>query len=99
MFEVDAKEDNTWFVYNSAALKGWRAFSGSREVPIKRANPGFMGIKLNKGKHLVWMEYRPVSLFIGLTVTLAGWIMVALYLLRRPRLTRVAEKGTQLQTQ
>jgi hypothetical protein len=45
------------------------------------------------------MEYRPVSLFMGLTVTLAGWIMVALYLLRHPRLTRVAEKGTQLQTQ
>jgi uncharacterized membrane protein YfhO len=99
MFEIDAKEDNTWFVYNSAALKGWRAFSGTREVPIKRANLGFMGIKLNKGKHLVLMEYRPVSLFMGLTVTLAGWIMVALYLLRHPRLTRVAEKGTQLQTQ
>ena len=82
MFEIDAKEDNTWFVYNSAALKGWRAFSGSKEVPIRKANLGFMGIKLNKGQHLVWMEYRPVSLFIGLTVTLGGWIMVTIYLLR-----------------
>ena len=48
------------------------ARGGSKEVPIKRANLGFMGIKLNKGQHLVWMEYRPISLFIGLTVTLGG---------------------------
>ena len=94
MFEIDAKEDNTWFVYNSAALKGWRAFSGSKDVPIKRANLGFMGIKLNKGRHLVWMEYRPVSLFIGLTVTLGGWIIVTIYLLRHPTFTMVPEKAT-----
>ena len=88
MFEVEAKEDNTWFVYNSAALKGWRAFSGSSEVPIRKANLGFMGIKLNKGKHMIWMEYRPVSLFIGFFVTMGGWIMVTFFLLRYPILPK-----------
>ena len=91
MFEVEAKEDNTWFVYNSAALKGWRAFSGSSEVPIRKANLGFMGIKLNKGKHMIWMEYRPVSLFIGFFVTTGGWIMVTFFLLRYS----VFNKGTE----
>jgi hypothetical protein len=91
MFEVEAKEDNTWFVYNSAALKGWRAFSGSSEVPIRKANLGFMGIKLNKGKHMIWMEYRPVSLFIGFFVTIGGWIMVTFFLLRYS----VFNKGTE----
>ena len=53
-----------------------------QDIPKKIIIIKFMGIKLNKGKHLVWMEYRPVSLFIGLTVTLGGWIMVTIYLLR-----------------
>jgi len=98
MFEVDAKEDNTWFVYNSAALKGWRAFNGSHEIPIRKANLGFMGVKLDKGKHLIWMEYRPVSLFVGVIMTLGGWIVVTFFLLRESKFFIVAEGAKPLHT-
>ena len=91
MFEVDAKEDDTWFIYNSAALKGWRAFNGSKEIPIRKANLGFIGIKLNKGKHRIWMEYRPVSLFVGFFITVGGWVIVTFFLFRYS----VFNKGTE----
>jgi hypothetical protein len=91
MFEVDAKEDDTWFIYNSAALKGWRAFSSSKEIPIRKANLGFIGIKLNKGKHRIWMEYRPVSLFVGFFITVGGWVIVTFFLFRYS----VFNKGTE----
>ena len=76
VFDVDCKEEHCWFVYNSAFLKGWRAFSGSEELSIHKANLGFIGVKLNKGKHLLWMDYRPVSRDIGLILTLVGWLLV-----------------------
>jgi len=76
VFDVDCKEDHCWLVYNSAALNGWKAYSGSERLQIHKANLGFIGLKLEKGKRLVWLEYAPLSLVIGLLVTLTGWIFV-----------------------
>ena len=76
VFDVDCKEDHCWLGYNSAALNGWKAYSGSERLQIHKANLGFIGLKLEKGKQLVWLEYAPFSLVIGLLVTLTGWIFV-----------------------
>ena len=81
VFDVDCKEDNCWFIYNSAALKGWKAFSGSQPLPIHKANLGFIGLKLNPGKHFVWLEYRPFSSTLGFMVTFGGWMGVFLFLI------------------
>lgn len=74
IFEVDCKQESCWIVYNVAALKGWKAFSYTKELPIYKANMGFIGVELKKGKHFLWMEYHPTSYYIGLFVTLLGWI-------------------------
>ncbi|MBU0477567.1 YfhO family protein [bacterium] len=81
VFEVECGKDNSWFVYNTAALKGWRAFLGAKEIQIHKANLGFIGVKLNKGKHFLWMEYKPLSSNIGFVVTFLGWILVFLCLI------------------
>jgi uncharacterized membrane protein YfhO len=75
-FEVNCEEDNCWFIYNTAALGGWKAFSGSTRLPIHKANLGFIGVKLNKGKHFVWMEYRPAIRDISFILMAAAWITV-----------------------
>ena len=82
VFEVDAQEDDTWLVYNTAALEGWKAFSDQKELPIRKANLGFIGVKLTKGEHLVWMEYRPFSFFAGLVITLIGWVFTMACIVR-----------------
>lgn len=89
VFDVDCTDESCWLVYNSAVLKGWEAFSGSTRLPIYTANMGFVGLKLNKGKHFVWMEYRPFSLPLSFMVMLAGWISVlAIILFDGPRIAR-----------
>ena len=42
VFEVDCLEDLCWLVYNSAALNGWKAYSGSKELLVHKAYLGFM---------------------------------------------------------
>ncbi|SVB88525.1 uncharacterized protein METZ01_LOCUS241379, partial [marine metagenome] len=75
VFNVDCKEEHCWLVYNSAALKGWQAYSGSQRLSIQNANLGFIGVKLERGTHFVWMEFSPVEPVIGLIVTCGGWIL------------------------
>ena len=76
VFDVDCQDEQCWFVYNTTVLNGWKAYSGSKELLVHKANLGFIGLKLEKGKQLVWLEYAPLSLVIGLLVTLTGWIFV-----------------------
>ena len=76
VFDVDCQDEQCWFVYNTTVLNGWKAYSGSKELLVHKANLGFIGLKLEKGKQLVWLEYAPFSLVIGLLVTLTGWIFV-----------------------
>ena len=77
-FNVDCEEPSCWFIYNTAALRGWRAYSGLKSLPIKKANLGFIGLKLNHGKHFLWMEYQSLAPIIGLVLTTFGWIFVFL---------------------
>ena len=74
VFDVDCKEDHCWMIYNSAALNGWKAYSGSERLQIHKANLGFIGVKLDRGQHFVWMEYQPWLSTIGLLIALSGWI-------------------------
>lgn len=83
VFDVNCEDDHCWFVYNTAALKGWRAFSGSTSLPIHKANLGFIGLQLNKGKHFVWMEYRPVERDISFIAMTLAWIIVLSILIFR----------------
>ena len=39
-----------------------------------KANLGFIGVKLDRGQHFVWMEYQPWLPTIGLLIVLSGWI-------------------------
>lgn len=76
VFDVDCDDDNCWFVYNTAALRGWQAFSGSTQLAIHKANLGFIGVKLSKGKHFVWMEYRPDIRDLSFISMATAWIVV-----------------------
>lgn len=76
VFDVDCADENCWMIYNTAALKGWEAFSGSTPIPIHKANLGFIGVKLSKGKHFVWMEYRPTIRNASFIIMVVAWILV-----------------------
>jgi hypothetical protein len=66
---------------------GWRAFIDGVEAPIHRANFAFRAVPVPGGRHEVVFEYRPASVRIGLAVSAASALVVALLLVvgRRPR--------------
>jgi hypothetical protein len=86
VFNVDCKDDHCWLIYNTAALNGWKAYSGSEKLKIYKANLGFVGVKLDRGQHFIWMEYQPWLPTIGLLIALSGWIFTLVQIIVRPKL-------------
>jgi hypothetical protein len=76
VFDVACQDEYCWFVYNTTFLNGWNAYSGSKKLAIHKANLGFIGLKLKKGQHFVWLEYAPLSLIVGFLLVLSGWFFV-----------------------
>jgi hypothetical protein len=69
---------------------GWRARVDHRPAGIYQVNGAMRGVAVPGGKHNITMRYRPVSVYLGAALTLAG-ILGALgwagFALRAPRLT------------
>lgn len=59
---------------------GWKAFIDGAETEIYRANHGFRGIVVPKGKHKIEFIYKPESFFISkyLSLTFSSLIMLGL---------------------
>ncbi len=67
---------DAWIVVSQAAWKGWRAFDGGKEIPVRIANHSFLAIRLGRGKHEVALVYRPHSFVIGRAITIVTFIGV-----------------------
>jgi len=64
---------DTWY-------PGWRATVNGRSVPIVPVDGLFRGVALEEGEHEVTFEYRPLSLRIGMTITVLSAFLVLFYL-------------------
>jgi hypothetical protein len=49
---------------------GWRAYVDGKETPIYAVDGSLRGVFLNKGKHMVRLEYKPLSFSIGLVISI-----------------------------
>jgi len=67
---------DTWF-------PGWDARVDGRPEPILRANHAFRALALGPGAHAVELAYRPLSLRLGIALSLGG--LVALVAVHRAR--------------
>lgn len=75
-----------YLVLADTYFPGWRALVDGVERPIVRANLAFRAVPLRAGDAVVSFEYRPLSVRVGLVVTLGS--MLALAVLVRPRSSR-----------
>jgi hypothetical protein len=66
---------------------GWQASLDGQPVPIYRADTVFRAVCVPAGDHTVRFEYRPMSLYAGLSLTITGWLALALWAIYQ-RLTR-----------
>jgi hypothetical protein len=63
---------NTLLYLSDTYYPGWRAYVDGRETKIYRANLAFRAIEVPEGRHTVVFRYVPMSVYIGLVLTLLG---------------------------
>ncbi len=70
---------------------GWRARLDGNRVPILQVNGLYRGVATPAGEHRIVFEYRPMSLFAGVVVSIGGTAFLVLWLwLRSPKTARDA---------
>ena len=74
---VSAKEDG-FLVLSEVLYPGWKAYIDGNEERIYRADYLFRAVPIRKGEHKVKMVFSPVSFKVGLGITLATLLLVAL---------------------
>ena len=66
---------------------GWHAYVNDAEVPILRANLGFIGLELPAGNHTVSFRYTPPGLIPGISLSILGVILfITCLTIRRVRM-------------
>jgi hypothetical protein len=67
-------------VLNDTHYPGWRAYVDGREAPIYRANHAFRAVFLPETAHRVIFTFRPMSVLIGLTLSILGLAFIGVLL-------------------
>jgi hypothetical protein len=67
-----------WVIVSELGWKGWKAYNGGRELPLRTANLAFLAFHLPAGEHEVTLVYWPRSFFNGavITFTTAGLLLL-----------------------
>jgi len=58
---------------------GWEARVDGRRVDIYEVDLALRSVTVPAGQHEVIFEYRPKSVYLGLTLTILGWIAAAVF--------------------
>jgi len=79
-----------------AYSRGWHAYDRlegeQREYPVVPADHAFIGIPLPAGEHLIHLEYRPRTLWVGILLSAIGLLLLLLLAWRSSPLSRKIAK-------
>lgn len=82
---VQIKAGGGLLILSDQYYPGWQATIDGQSAEIVRADTAFRAVCVPPGDHIVRFEYRPRSLYIGMLVSGAGWLMLLLAALIRRR--------------
>ena len=74
---TSVSDSNTYLVLSELFYPGWRAYVDGRKVPILRADFLLRAIPLTSGRHNIVFVYRPVSFFIGASLSILTLLLLA----------------------
>ena len=63
---------NGMVVLSDAFYPGWRSRVDHRPAKIYEVNGAMRGVAVPRGRHVVTMRYRPVSVYLGAALSLLG---------------------------
>ncbi len=70
---------NKFMVFSDSYDPGWIATIDSESVPIHKTNYTFRGLYVPEGKHQIQFEYRPVSFYMGLKLSMISVLGLLAY--------------------
>lgn len=81
VFKAKSSENGLLFLSDNY-YPGWRATVNGNETKIFKANYSFRSIVVPKGENSVVFEYKPESFELGKKVSLIGFLLVPLFMLK-----------------
>jgi len=72
-----------YLVLSEVYYPGWRAYVDGQRVPLLRANYAFRAVHLSPGHHVVHLAFEPTSWKVGLGISVATWVGLAVWGLLR----------------
>jgi hypothetical protein len=72
-----------WLVLSDVYYPGWRARLDGQPVPLRRANYTFRAVSVPAGEHTVEMLFAPRTWYLGLTLSVATWLVLAAAAVRK----------------
>ena len=72
--EVNANHEG-WLVFSEIDYPGWFAAIDGQPVEIARYNNLLRSVHLPPGEHTVELEFRPMSVYIGIGLSILGWLI------------------------
>ena len=73
-------QDDTLVFFSVPNRKGFSCKVDGKKTPIYNADYGLMAIPVNRGEHVIRVDYTPEGLFGGLVMTVIGLMMLGLYI-------------------
>jgi len=80
--EVQANHEG-WLVFSEIDYPGWFAAIDGKPVEIARFNNILRSVHLPTGEHTVDLEFRPTSVYMGIGLSILGWLICGGSLLLR----------------
>ena len=73
----------TNLVFNEVYFPGWRARVDGKSVgSMGEAAKGLRSLVVEAGHHIIVTRFLPRSFFVGVTITMLSWILVAVWIVR-----------------
>lgn len=101
---ISSYEEEKLVMFSVPFDKGWSAAIGGEPVEIDKVNGGFMAIRVPAGISEIEFTYRTPGLTLGIVLTIAGALLIAVYiayfkLIKRTRVNAYAHLYAQNQVE
>lgn len=91
--KINVQSNNEYVLFTIPYDKGWSATVDGKKMEIMRVQDEFMAVKLDKGEHVIVLNFIPDGFYIGLTVSAFGiFLFVFCSALKVAFLTKLANK-------
>ena len=91
-------DTNIFLNHSQLAYSGWRAYVDGESTKLYVVNNLIQGVEVPAGNHTVEFRYVPMDLYIGIGMTLSGYLAIAVWIIRenienkKEKIQRVCEQ-------